>query len=184
MPVPTVTLLLLIAACAAGPQTDQKPEPAPKESQAEDKKPEPTPTVLGKTNTTSGEARRNENVFISAVDNNVQKEVNIRTGTTATINPEFNSANRYYGSEYGNAPAGPFHIGDSKLPPGLHAQAYWTNGNSVFSARSFFQAGPVKPARDNQYGLRITAGLWKNAFGTLEGSESSASGSLLRRPAS
>ena len=146
---------------------------------ADEKKVEPAPVtaVLGKTNTQSGEARRNENIFISAVDNNVQKEVNLRSGTTATIISEFSSASRYFGAEYGNSPVGPMHLAGSRLAlGGLHGQAYWTHGNSVFSARSFFQAGPVKPARDNQFGVRVTAELWKNAFVTLEGSETRTRG--------
>ena len=182
MPALALTIFLIVSGLAGGDssQTDPKPTPAP--VVPDDRKPaEPPPsatstTVLGKANTTSGEARRNENIFINAVDNNVQKEVNLRTGTTATISSEFNSASRYFGAEYGNAPAGPIHINESKTAAGLHAQAYWTHGNSVFSARSFFQAGPVKPARDNQYGLRFTTGLWKNAFGTFEASDTKTSG--------
>ena len=133
--------------------------------------------MLGKTNTQSGEGRRNENIFINAVDNNVQKEVNLRTGTTATIVSDFDTGSRYFGTEYGNAPFGPIHVTASKAGlAGIHGQAYWTHGNSVFSARSFFQAGPVKPARDNQYGLRFGSGLWKNAFASLEGSETNTRG--------
>lgn len=167
LPALPITLLLVVSALAG--QTDPKPEEKKVET------PQAT-TVLGKTNTTSGESRRNENIFISAVDNNVQKEVNIRTGTTATIISEFNLATRYYGTEFGNALSGPIHLGESKTASDVHGQAYWTHGNSVFSARSFFQAGPVKPARDNQYGVRFTAGLWKNAFAAVEGSETQTSG--------
>ena len=171
----TVTLLIITSGLTGGTdsQSSPKPDQAPAVQQtADDKKPDPPSTnVLGKTNTTSGEARRNENIFISAVDNNVQKEVNIRTGTTATI-LEFNSGLRYYGSEYGIAPSGPIHVVGIPVPAGaFHGQLFWTHGNSVFSARSFFQAGSVKPARDNQYGASVITRLWKNAFATLEGSE-------------
>ena len=177
-------MLLIASGLAGGSASKDDPKPAPLAASqstpqsSEDKKLEPPPaaTVLGKANTSSGEARRNENIFISAVDNNVQKEVNHRNGTTATLYSEFNAGSRYYGAEYGVAPAGPVHLGASKSPPGLHGQLFWTHGDSAFSARSFFQAGPVKPARDNQYGFRLTVRLWKNAFGTFDASETRTSG--------
>lgn len=103
-----------------------------------------------------------------ALDNNVQKESNKRLGTTATIVPEFSSSSRYFGSEFGNAPAGPIHLAASKNVPGPHGQLYWTHGNSIFSARSFFQVGGVQPARDNQYGAKFTTGIWKNAFVSMD----------------
>src|SRR5262249_8445214 len=75
------------------------------------------------------------------------------------------------------APVGPIHLGVVKPgAAGFHGQLYWTHGNSVFSARSFFQAGSVMPARDNLYGFRAGAGLWKNAFLSLEGGQSKTRG--------
>ena len=180
MPVLTIAFLLFLA---LGDDKKAEEAPAPKQSAdaatqpSDEKKPEPAAdTLLGKTNTQSGEARRNENIFINALDNNIQKELNIRTGVTATIIPEFNSATRYYGAEYGIAANGPLHVSAGRNSKDPHGQIYWTHGNSVFSARSFFQAGAVKPARDNLFGARFATGLWKNAFATMEASESLAGG--------
>lgn len=47
------------------------------------------------------------------------------------------------------------------LRSGLHGQLRWTHLNSIFSARSFFQVGNVKPARENDYGFNFGADLSK-----------------------
>jgi hypothetical protein len=63
------------------------------------------PNILGRVDVQKGEARRNENIFITALDNNTQKESNVRLGTTATAITEFNAATRYYGAEFGLSPS-------------------------------------------------------------------------------
>ena len=110
--------------------------------------------LLGEVDTDSGESRRNENVQLTLVDNNVQKEINIRMGTTATIVREFDPSEGHFGSEFGNAPRRQIHL---KPPAGrsFHGSVYETHGNSVFSARSFFQVGGVQPARTNDYGASL-----------------------------
>ena len=176
---PALTITLLLIASGLGGASDTQSElKKPDAAVADEKKPEqPAVNVLGKTNTSAGEGRRNENIFVSALDNNVQKDVNLRNGTTATINPEMNAASRFYGTEYGISPLGPVHLGTASSPGGsFHGQLYWTHNNSIFSARSFFQAGSVKPARDNLYGFRVTAKLWTKAFLSLEGSQDKARG--------
>lgn len=126
--------------------------------------------LLGKTNTESGEGRRNENVAITLLDNNALKESNKRLGTTATLVNEFKSEARYYGAEYGNSPTGPMHVGTARKPAAVHGSANWTHGNSIFSARSFFQVGGVRPARDNQFGIRLLVPITARTFLTLDGS--------------
>ena len=114
--------------------------------------------LLGEVDAESGESRRNENVQLTLIDNNVQKEINIRMGTTATIVREFDATRGYFGTEFGNPPSRPMHL----KPPGgrsLHGSVYETHGNSVFSARSFFQVGSVKPATSNDYGAQLTVPL-------------------------
>ena len=110
--------------------------------------------LLGEVDTESGESRRNENVQLTLVDNNVQKEINIRMGTTATIVREFDPSEGHFGSEFGNAARRQIHL---KPPAGrsFHGSVYETHGNSVFSARSFFQVGRVQPARTNDYGASL-----------------------------
>ncbi|MCX6610128.1 MAG: hypothetical protein NTW74_04680, partial [Acidobacteria bacterium] len=105
--------------------------------------------LLGKVNTQAGEARRNENVFITAIDNNAQKESSVRVGMTATAITEFTAASRFFGAEFGLSPSSPIHLGAVRARRDLHGNLNWTHVNSVFAARSFFQAGSVLPAREN-----------------------------------
>ena len=147
----------------AADQTDQDSDSAAPEAESEPEEESSSGgadrtdmNLLGETSSETGESRRNENVQFNLVDNNALKELNIRLGTTATLISEFAVDRGYFGSEYGKPPTPPVHA-----PPGrgsgFHGDAFWRHNNSVFSARSFFQAGPVKPARENFYGLNLTA---------------------------
>ena len=51
--------------------------------------------LLGEEDASSGESRRNENVNLTLIDNNVLKEINKRMGTTATIVRSFDVENRW-----------------------------------------------------------------------------------------
>ncbi|MCX6585421.1 MAG: hypothetical protein NTX13_02420 [Acidobacteria bacterium] len=135
-----------------------------------------SPNILGRVDVQKGEARRNENIFITAVDNNTQKESNVRLGTTATAVTEFNAASRYYGAEFGLAPAGGLHLTASRPVKAVHGNVQWTHANSAVAARSFFQAGGVLPARQNILAGRITAPLWKNAVLGLDAAQDNRSG--------
>ncbi len=112
--------------------------------------------LLGQEDTKSGEARRNENVQFNLVDTNTLQELNIRLGATATIVTDFRPDRDHYGAEYGRRAAPSLH-----MPPArgsdVHGNISWTHGNSVFSARSFFQVGDMEPANENRYGFRLTA---------------------------
>ena len=61
--------------------------------------------LLGQTDTASGESRRNENVQINLIDNNVLKELNQRIGTTATTVKDFQIDQGYFGTEFGGSAA-------------------------------------------------------------------------------
>ncbi len=110
--------------------------------------------LLGETASESGESRRNENVQFNLVDNNALKELNIRLGTTATLVETFEVDRGWFGSEYGKPPTPPVHTRPAPVS-GFHGDASWRHNNSVFSARSFFQVGGVKPARENFYGVNL-----------------------------
>ena len=114
--------------------------------------------LLGEVDTKSGESRRNENVQLTLIDNNVQKEINMRMGTEATIVREFAPSQGYFGSEFGNPPKRQIHLRPSARRD-FHGSVYETHGNSVFSARSFFQVGAVQPARTNDYGANLLVPL-------------------------
>lgn len=155
-------LLLLVlgaflALCSARAAAQEKPAPsAEKPPEADARRDEAAKRVelnlLGKTDAAAGESRRNENVQFNLVDNNALKELNVRLGTTATIVREFAPTSSYFGAEFGNAPR-PSITTPNPLRNGFHGQLHEAHVNSVFSARAFFQVGPVKPARENDYGF-------------------------------
>jgi len=163
-----LTPLLLWVFC----QTPAPPPPKP-ESAAE-AKPEASRRVelnlLRKEDSQAGESRRNENVQFNLVDNNALKELNIRLGTSATITPEFQPDRNYFGSEYGNAPPPGIHLAPA-AGRGFHGGAYFSHLNTAFSARSFFQAGAVKPAHENDYGFQAGFAPWARARLQLDGSQ-------------
>ena len=142
-------LLLVALACSA--QNFESPSPAPAPTAAA-----PAPVsapaaqpgsasrtelnLLAKTEVSDGESRRNENVQFNLIDNNALKELNIRLGTTATIVSEFRADRGWFGAEFGNKPAAGIHLTAGKFA-GWHGSVFESHGNSIFNARSFFQAG-------------------------------------------
>ena len=99
-----------------------------------------------------GEGRRNENVRITLIDNNVLRELTTRMGTTAIVPVDVRVDQRYFAAEFGQPPK---RLRQAVLAPvaRAHGTLRWMHQNSVTSARSFFQAGGVRPAHDNSYGF-------------------------------
>ncbi|MFZ4986092.1 MAG: hypothetical protein ACOYLF_11580 [Blastocatellia bacterium] len=154
------------------PRGEQKPEAT-----------EPTPpsqrtqlNLLGQTDTSSGESRRNENVQFNLIDNNSLRELNLRVGTTATLVPEFAAGRNFFGSEYGVPAAPPVHLPRARAGKGIHGSLFETHNNSIFSARAFFQVGAVKPARENNYGFNIGIPLTTRTFLMIDGSQQKVRG--------
>ena len=154
------------------PRGEQKPEAT-----------EPTPpsqrtqlNLLGQTDTSSGESRRNENVQFNLIDNNSLRELNLRVGTTATLVPEFAAGRNFFGSEYGVPAAPPVHLPRARAGKGIHGSLFETHNNSIFSARAFFQVGAVKPARENNYGFNIGIPLTARTFLMIDGSQQKVRG--------
>ena len=133
--------------------------------------------LLGGVDTNSGESRRNENVQITLIDNNVLNELNRRMGTTATIVREFEVERGYFGAEFGGPPTSSLHLDDSKVSR-LRGNFYESHNNSIFSARSFFQVGDVRPARTNDYGFQLGAPLWSGSDIFFEGSQQRIRGNV------
>lgn len=131
--------------------------------------------LLGKTDTASGESRRNENIYFNLVDNNALKELNIRLGATATIIDQFRVERGYFSSEFGNAPSLVLHVGPARRA-GVHGTAFWSHQNSLLTARSFFQVGGVQPSRENNYGFTFGAPLWRGAFLGMDASQNKIRG--------
>ena len=133
--------------------------------------------LLGQTDSSAGESRRNENVRITLVDNAVQRELNERLGPSATIIKEFKAETSYFGAEIGSSPSAPLHQAHAATS-GLHGRIYETHNNSVFSARSFFQVGGVQPARSNDYGFQIVTPLGRSVNLSLDGSQKRVRGNV------
>jgi hypothetical protein len=177
--------LFLLALGYGLPTLAQQPAPAPAPPVAAAQQETPQPAVasespearkrvelnlLGREDTAAGESRRNENVQFNLVDNNALKELRVRLGTSATIVERFRPEQTYYGAEFGSAPTGVIHLATG-FRKGWHGNAFYTHQNSILSARSFFQAGDVKPARENRYGLATGVDLWRGAWLSISGSQ-------------
>ncbi len=133
--------------------------------------------LLGQVNSAKGESRRNENVQIDLIDNNVLKEMNQRLGVTATIVPRFPANQEFFGAEFGGSPKGQIHARPTNAQP-VRGNVYFAHDNSDLRARAFFQVGDVQPARDNSYGFNVVVPLWKKAFVTLDGSQQKLRGQV------
>jgi len=167
---------------AAGAQ-EPKPEAQPRESGAETEAAAAPQSrrlelnLLGVADTAAGESRRNENIQFNLVDNNALKELNVRMGTTATIVEEYRPERSHFGAEFGNPLAPLLHPEPLRGLP-VHGSVYESHLNSVFSARSFFQAGSVQPARTNDYGISVGVQLWRGSQLSLEASQQKVRGSV------
>jgi hypothetical protein len=162
-----VLTLFLLLAQQQSPQQQQQPQ-TQQQAQPSQVQTPPQPSVenrrtelnlLGKTDTASGESRRNENVQFNLIDNGALKELNIRVGTSATLIQEFKPERGYFGAEYGGAAAVPIHLA-GRARKDFHGVLRATHQNSIFAARAFFQVGGVKPARDNDYGFNLSLPAW------------------------
>src|SRR3989454_9588039 len=133
------------------PSAEAAPETPTPEAPADDKRTELN--LIGKTEVQAGESRRNENVQFNLIDNTALKDLNVRLGSSATVTRVFQPEFRYFGTEFGNKPSGPMHLGPASRSRDFYGGISFTHSNSIFSARSFFQAGSVKPAHENNYGF-------------------------------
>ena len=126
--------------------------------------------LLGEVDSGAGEARRNENVRLTLIDNNVLKELLRRMGATATVVAEFAADRSYFGLEYGGSPKPSLHAPVSAADS-VHGELNWSHQNSALSARSFFQVGGVRPARTNDFGFKIGAPLGTKSALTIQMSQ-------------
>ena len=126
--------------------------------------------LLGEVNTEQGEGRRNENVRLTLIDNNVLRELNERLGISATAVKSFQIDRSYWATEYGGPPGRPLHNPPSRAAR-VNGNFFLTHTNSAVSARSFFQVGDVQPARSNNYGLTVGMPMWQGAALTVNGSQ-------------
>jgi hypothetical protein len=115
------------------------------------------------------EGMRNENVAVNRIDNNAVKEANVRTGASATMIGEARVEADYYAGEFGRPPdGGPVMSAATRLSA-WRGELFESHQNSIFNARTFFQVGPVQPARRNHYGFRGSGNLDRSTFLTVSG---------------
>lgn len=173
---PALLLCLLMLVPPIGNGGDAGPAAAPKtdnstaEAAPENRGRRAELNLLGEADTSSGESRRNENVQFNLIDNNARKDLNLRLGTTATLLAPFEAEKNYFSAEFGNTPPASLH-GSAVNGSGVHGQLFYRHLNSIFSARSFFQVGAVKPARENEYGAGVSLPLWYGARLQLEANQ-------------
>ena len=168
--------LIALAAAVAVPAQGPPQEPAEEsdstanasEPLADDDADRTALNLLGEVDSDDGEGRRNENVRITLIDNNVLRELTTRMGTTATLPLDLRIEHRYFASEFGQPPK---RIREASLAPSanVHGGLTWTHQNSVTSARSFFQAGGVRPAHDNAFGFTFGMPAWRRSSLLLDG---------------
>ncbi len=137
------------------PQAIQ-PSPAPSRPNA------PRGATLG-----SAAARRNENVAVNAIDNDVAKEANIRLGVNYTVLNVVPVESSSYARELGKGATEVAVLRPTPAAAGFHGELFYFHQNSVFNARTFFQVGGVKPSRQSNYGGRFTTEL--RGLGALTG---------------
>ena len=133
--------------------------------------------LLGEVNSEQGEGRRNENVRLTLIDNNVLRELNERLGISATAVKSFQIDRSYWATEYGGPPARPLHAPSARASR-VNGNVFLTHTNSAVSARSFFQVGAVQPARSNNYGLTVGMPAWKGAALTVNASQTRNKGQV------
>ncbi len=104
-------------------------------------------------------AQRNENVIVYMIDTNAVKEANIRVGTSTTAIAEPRVESQHFASEHGVAPSDVPGLRPQSAPSAVHGEGTYWHQNSVFNARTFFQAGGVKPSHRNLMGGRLTGPL-------------------------
>ena len=126
--------------------------------------------LLGEVNSQQGEGRRNENVRLTLIDNNVLRELNERLGISATAVKSFQIDRSYWATEYGGQPSRPLHAPPARASR-VNGNLFLTHTNSAVSARSFFQVGAVQPARSNNYGLTVGMPAWSGAALTVTASQ-------------
>ncbi|MBL8209307.1 MAG: hypothetical protein JNK87_01270, partial [Bryobacterales bacterium] len=154
--------LLLVAVASFAFAADKKSAPA-----TPNPKPAPAVSARGGASLGSAAARRNENVAVNAIDNDVAKEANIRLGVNYTVLNAVPVESSSYARELGKGATEIAVLRPTPIASGLHGELFYFHQNSIFNARTFFQVGGVKPSHQNNYGGRFTTQL--RGLGALTG---------------
>ena len=149
-----VAAALLLALPVLWAQEPENKKPAPDKADANNRG---QVQVVGasETKTNTSAAERNENVWVSKLDNDALKAEGSRLGIDVTIVSRPVVEKTYYAAEHGQPPAD-FPVSNRSKVSSWHGELFEAHRNSVFNARTFFQVGPVMPSRSNQYGARLS----------------------------
>ena len=115
----------------------------------------------------SGAAQRNENVQVNQIDNDAQKEANIRLGSSVVVVSQPSVEASYFAAENGKPPSEAVLLAPGQRARAWHADLFDFHQNAPFNARTYFQVGPVLPSHRNQYGARFGGPV--SGLGTLTG---------------
>jgi len=103
-----------------------------------------------------GAEEKNPNQFISKIDLNAMRDLLRRN----VIDPEFlemDATEALFGAEFGTPLRRLFLAKPSGREKQLHGALFWSHENSALNARPFFNAGPLRPSRRNQFGVSLGA---------------------------
>lgn len=102
-----------------------------------------------------GKEERNPNIFITKIDLNALRD-SLRRWGASPVFLEFSAVKNLYAADLG-APLRQISIArPAKLDQGFHGSIYQEHQNSALNARPFFNVGPLRPARRNQFGLSLS----------------------------
>ena len=140
-----------------GREPDSRQTSVPPESEADSEPPEASPNseIPEEIEVMESSSRRNENVPVYQIDTNVIKELNQRLGVSYEIVPEATADKSFFAAEFGRSPRGDVIINKLSSQSSWHGELFELHQNSSMNARTFFQFGPVQPARENRYGARL-----------------------------
>jgi hypothetical protein len=114
-----------------------------------------------------GAEERNPNYFISKIDMHVVRET-LRRSVIHPLAIEFNAAEPSYGAEFGVPLRQLSLIRPGNRQPAFHHSLYESHQNSTLNARPFFNIGPLRPSRRNQFGASSSGPLpGRNLFYTV-----------------
>lgn len=109
-----------------------------------------------------GSDELNPNVFVVKLDaNEIQRQLGSR-GANTNLPTDFRSVENSYGSHFGFQLRSLDLTRHRSVLSEFHGSLYETHQNSRLNARSFFQAGGLRPSRRNEFGATIGGPIVKN----------------------
>lgn len=107
---------------------------------------------------------KNPNIFVNQIDHNVIRERMDREGPNPTFIGEFRASENNYGREYGYRIKALDILEVGKTQRQHRGTVFETHLNSVLNARPFFNVGPLRPWKRNQYGAAFAGPFFSNQW--------------------